>query len=302
MGSKRIRNVLQDYQLYLLILPAVAYIILFHYVPLYGVLIAFKEYRFSLGILESPWVGFHHFERFLNITNFNAIMLNTIGISVYQLVVGFPIPILLAISINELIGRKFKKVIQMVTYMPHFISTVVIAGMIVLFLDQDRGLINQLIAFLGGPRISYMTEPGWFKTIFVMSGVWQHAGFGTIIYLAALAGVDPQSIEAAKIDGASRLQKIIHVDLQAITPVIVILLILDTGSLLSVGFEKVLLLQNQLNMAASDVIQTYVYRTGLVGGQFSFSAAVGLFNSVINFILLIVANRISRNVSETSLW
>jgi putative aldouronate transport system permease protein len=269
---------------------------------MYGLLIAFKDFRVSIGVWGSPWVGLEHFVRFITAPNFWTIISNTIGVSVYQLAVGFPIPILLAIGINEVSNRLFKKSVQMVTYMPHFISTVVISGMIVLFLDQDRGIINHLISFLGGPRISYMTEPEWFKTIFVFSGIWQHAGFGTIIYLAALSSVDPQQIEAATIDGANRLQKIIHVDLPAIVPVIVILLILDLGTLLSVGFEKALLLQNPLNMESADIIQTYVYRVGLIGGQFGYSTAIGLFNAIINFILLIAANRISRKVNETSLW
>ncbi len=297
-----VRNWIRDYQLYILLLPAIVYILIFAYGPMYGLLIAFKDFRVSIGVWGSPWVGLEHFVRFITAPNFWTIISNTIGVSVYQLAVGFPIPILLAIGINEVSNRLFKKSVQMVTYMPHFISTVVISGMIVLFLDQDRGIINHLISFLGGPRISYMTEPEWFKTIFVFSGIWQHAGFGTIIYLAALSSVDPQQIEAATIDGANRLQKIIHVDLPAIVPVIVILLILDLGTLLSVGFEKALLLQNPLNMESADIIQTYVYRVGLIGGQFGYSTAIGLFNAIINFILLIAANRISRKVNETSLW
>jgi putative aldouronate transport system permease protein len=269
---------------------------------MYGLQIAFKDFTASMGINGSPWVGVRHFIRFFSLPNFWSLIGNTLGLSIYQLIVGFPMPILLAVMINEVRNKKFKKAVQMITYAPHFVSTVVMCGMITLFLNQDKGIINHLIALFGGTRIDFMIKPEWFKTVFVFSGVWQNTGWGTIIYLAALSSIDPQLVESCRIDGANRLQKIWYVDLPGIAPTIIILLILNMGNLLSIGFEKVLLLQNSLNMGASDVISTYVYRIGLIGGEFSFSAAIGLFNSVINFILLIIVNQISRKVGQTSLW
>ena len=298
----KLKQILGAYQLYLLALPAIIYIILFHYGPMYGVQIAFKDFRSSLGIVGSPWVGFKHFERFLSFPNFWLLIRNTLGISLYALIVGFPLPIALAIMINEVRIRSFQKTVQMISYAPHFISTVVVAGMITLYLNHDHGIINNLVAALGGPRIDYLAEPEWFKTVFVMSNIWQHTGWGTVIYLAALSGIDPALVEAAEIDGASKPQKIWHIDIPGITPTIVILLILRVGQLLTVGFEKILLLQNPLNMESSDVIATYIYRIGLLGGQFSFTAAIGVFNSIINFILLISVNQLARRTSETSLW
>ena len=296
------RNIGRDYQIYLLLLPALFFIIIFHYIPMYGVQIAFKDYSFGLGIMDSPWVGFKHFIRFFNLPNFWKLVTNTMGLSLYQLIVGFPIPIILALMINEVSNRYFKRTVQMVTYAPYFISTVVLCGMIVMFLNQESGIINQIVSFLGGPRVDYMIKPEYFKTVYVLSGIWQNAGWGTIIYLAALSSVDVQVVESAIIDGATRLQKIIYVDFPYIVPTIIILLILNMGSLLSVGFEKVLLLQNPLNMESSDVLSTYVYRIGLLGGQYSFSSAIGMFNSIVNFVLLVTVNRLARKFSDTSLW
>lgn len=295
-------DVIRNYQLYLLLLPAVVYILVFHYWPMYGVQIAFKDFRASLGIWGSEWVGLKHFARFFQAHNFWQLLRNTLWLSLYSLIVGFPVPIILAIMLNEVRGMTFKKVVQTTIYAPHFISTVVMAGMIVMFLNHDKGLINHLVALLGGTRVDYMTRPEWFPTIYVLSGVWQNAGWGTIIYFAALSTIDPEIVEAAMIDGANRLQKIWHIDLPGIAPTITILFILNLGGLLSVGFEKVLLLQNPLNMQTADVISTYVYRVGLLGGQFSYSSAIGLFNSVINFVLLLAANTLARRMGETSLW
>lgn len=230
------------------------------------------------------------------------ILRNTLTISIYQLAAGFPVPILLAIMINEVQSRAYKKTVQMITYAPHFISMVVLCGMITLFLNKQTGMINNIVAFTGGQRLDYMTSPNWFKTIYVFSGVWQNAGWGTIIYLAALSGVDPELIEAAKIDGASRLQKIWYIDIPAILPVIIILLIMQSGQIMSVGFEKILLLQNPVNMTSSDVIATYVYRNGLLQAQYSFASAIGLFNNIINLILLITVNTITSRLSQMSLW
>lgn len=296
------RQALQTWQLYLFILPAFLYFLIFHYVPMYGVQIAFKDFNPALGIAGSPWVGFEHFTAFFNSYYFWDLIKNTLGISVYSLVVGFPLPIILALSLNEVKDGLFKRGVQTITYAPHFISVVVIAGVIITFLSPSAGIVNDIIGLFGIEPIAFMEDPAWFKTVFVFSGVWQSAGWGTIIYLAALAGVDPQQHEAAIVDGATRLERIWHINIPAIFPTMIILLILNTGSLLAVGFEKILLLQNPLNMEASEVISTFVYRAGLLDGEYSFSTAVGLFNAVINAILLIIVNYIARKTNETSLW
>ncbi|GIO92705.1 sugar ABC transporter permease [Paenibacillus lactis] len=296
------RQVRKNWQLYLLFLPVLLYFIVFHYVPMYGVQIAFKDFIANKGILESPWVGFKHFERFFNSFYFWRIIKNTLGIGLYELIVGFPIPIILALMINEARSGRFRRFIQTVTYAPHFLSTVVVVGMIMMFLSPVSGLVNFIITSFGGEPIAFMTEPSWFKSIYVWSGVWQSMGWSSIIYLAALAGIDPQLHEAAKVDGAGWFRRIWHINLPGIAPTMIILLILNIGSILGVGFEKVFLMQNSLNMEASDVIATNVYRSGILGAQYSYSAAVGLFNSVVNFIMLITVNRIARRVSETSLW
>jgi putative aldouronate transport system permease protein len=229
-------------------------------------------------------------------------MFNTIGISVYSLAAGFPIPIILAFMINEVRSNKYKKTVQMITYMPHFISTVAICSMIKLFLDRSNGVFNLIIELLGGNPVAFLSEPAYFKSIFVISGVWQEMGWGTIIYLAALSAVDAEMIEAARIDGTSRLQKIFYIDFPTILPTIMILLLLNIGSMVSVGSDKILLLQNSLNMDASDVISTYVYRLGILDAQYSFTSAIGLFNSLVNVILLVSFNAISKKISEISLW
>ncbi|MFL1677331.1 ABC transporter permease subunit [Paenibacillus thiaminolyticus] len=292
----------KHWQMYLLLAPVMVYFIVFHYVPMYGVQIAFKDFIATKGITGSPWVGMKHFERFYQSYYFWRLIKNTLGIGLYQLLVGFPVPILLALMINEIRGKWFKKTVQTVTYAPHFLSTVVMVGILVIFLSPDTGLINHLIRAFGGEPISFLTEPGWFKSLYVFSGVWQQMGWSSIIYLAALSGVDPQLHEAARVDGASRLQRIWHVNLPCIMPTIVILLILNTGSILSVGFEKVFLMQNDMNLESSDVFATYVYRSGLLGAQYSFSAAVGLFSNIVNFILLVSVNYIARKAGNTSLW
>lgn len=301
-ASQVLKNLRRNWSLYVLFLPVVIYFAVFQYFPMYGVQIAFKDFIATKGIWGSPWVGFKHFERFFDSYYFWRLIKNTLGIGLYELAVGFPVPILLALMINEVRSKTYRRFVQTVTYAPHFLSTVVIVGMVLIFLSPQSGLVNQIIKAFGGDPISFMTQPGWFKTIYVFSGVWQHMGWSSIIYLAALSGIDPQLHEAARVDGASRLQRISHINIPGIMPTIVILLILNMGSVLSVGFEKVFLMQNDLNMPASDVISTHVYRSGILGAQYSFSAAVGLFNSVINFIMLITVNFIARKVNETSLW
>lgn len=296
------KNIKKNWDLYLLILPVIIYFVVFKYYPMYGAQIAFKDFIAVEGITGSPWVGFEHFERFFNSFYFWRLIENTLVIGLYELAVGFPIPIILALMINEVKNKRFKKIVQTVTYAPHFLSIVVVVALLFMFLSPQTGILNNIIVALGGEPISFMTEPAWFKTIYVLSGVWQTMGWSSIIYLAALGGVDPQLHEAAKIDGASKFQVIRHINLPAIKPTIIIMLILQCGSILGVGFEKVFLMQNSLNMEASDVIATHVYRTGIIGSQYSYSTAIGLFESVINFIVLIIVNYMARRVNKVSLW
>lgn len=295
-------DVTRNWALYLMILPVTVYFIIFCYWPMYGVQIAFKDYNAAKGITGSSWTGFRHFQRFFNSYHFWPLIKNTVSLSLYTLVASFPAPIILSLLINEVTNSKFKRTVQTVTYAPHFLSTVVLAGMLTTFLSPQTGIINHLIEALGGERIYFMGEPAWFKHIYVWSGVWQHTGWNAIIYLAALTSISPELHEAAIIDGANKLQRIWHVNIPGILPTAIILLILNLGQVMNVGFEKVFLLQNDLNMKASDVISTYVYRTGLLGAQYSFSTAVGLFNSIINFTLIVIVNNISRKVTEVGLW
>jgi putative aldouronate transport system permease protein len=285
----------------MMLLP-MAVIFIFSYGPMFGVQIAFKDFRARSGIWGSPWVGFVHFKNFFNSYQFGRILSNTLGISLYGLLAGFPIPIILAILVNESAHKGFKKGVQLITFAPHFISTVVMTNMILMFLSVYGGPLNNLVAALGGERIDFMARPEYFKSIFVWSNVWQGMGYSSVIYIAALSSIDPALYEAATIDGANKFQKILNIDLPSIAPTIVILLILNCGQIMNVGYEKILLMQNSLNISASDVISTYVYRVGLEQAQYSFSAAVGLFNSVINTILLITVNQAARKLGETSLW
>lgn len=289
--------------LYIFLLPAVIMVAIFCYAPMYGVLMAFQNYSPSKGILGSPWVGFEWFERFFNMPRFWQILGNTLTLSVYSLIVGFPIPIILAVLINSVESNRFRRVTQTVTYMPHFISTVVLVGMITVFLSPRSGFLNHMLEMFGAAEDTYyMGVAEYFPHIYVWSGVWQDMGWNSIIYLAALTGVDQALHEAAQVDGATKLQRIWHIDLPAIIPTMVILLILNVGSIMSVGYEKVFLMQNDLNIMSSEVISTYVYKIGLTQQQFSYSAAIGLFNNVINFILLITVNKISAKLSGSSLW
>ncbi|GEM03192.1 sugar ABC transporter permease [Halolactibacillus miurensis] len=301
-SKKKNRKIIQNWQLYLFILPTVLYFIIFKYIPMYGIQIAFKDYVPSLGFGGSEWVGFDHFIRFFDSYYFWDLIKNTLGISIYELVVGFPLPIILALLLNEIKDSAYKRTVQTVTYAPHFISVVVIAGMIIAFLSPTTGILNSFIELLGFEPIPFMTDPKWFKTVYVFSGVWQSTGWGTIIYLSALSGVDPQQHEAAIIDGATRLQRIFYINIPTIIPTMTILLIMNLGNIMAMGFEKILLLQNPLNKSASNVIATFVYEAGLLDAQYSFAAAIGLFNAVINAALLITVNHIAKKTSETSLW
>lgn len=297
-----IKQVKKHWQLYIVMLLPLILIIIFSYGPMAGLQIAFKDFNAVKGIWGSPWVGLKHFKNFITSYQFIRLLLNTLEISIYSLLAGFPIPILLAIMLNECLNSKFKKTVQFITYAPHFISTVVMVSVVLMFLSPRGGMINNITSFFGQERVDFIAKPEYFKSIYVWSGIWQTMGYSSIIYFAALAGIDPALYEAATVDGASKMQRIWHIDIPGILPTILILLIMDCGKLMNVGYEKVLLMQNSLNMSSSDIISTYVYRMGLENAQYSFSAAVGMFNSVINTILLVTVNWISRRCSETSLW
>lgn len=269
---------------------------------MYGIQIAFKDFIATHGIWGSPWVGFEHFRRFFNSFQFKAVLINTIALSFYTLFFGFWPPILLALMLNQVGNEKFKRFVQTVTYAPHFISVVVVVSMLFAFLALRNGLVNIAIRALGGEAIDFMGSARWFRTIYVLSDIWQNMGWSSIIYIAALSGISPELHEAAIIDGANRIQRIWHIEIPGILPTIIILLILRSGSIMNVGFQKVFLMQTPLNMSVSQVISTYVYQIGLINADFSFATAVDLFNSVINFAIIITVNAISRRLSETSLW
>ncbi|WCF10583.1 ABC transporter permease subunit [Paenibacillus thiaminolyticus] len=287
--------------IYLLALPVIAYYAIFHYGPMYGLLMAFKDYSIADGIWGSKWIGFDHFKNFFNSYYFGRLLRNTILINVYELLFAFPAPIILALLLNEIRGRIFKRTVQTISYLPHFISIVVVVGMMFDFLARD-GLINQLLGILGIDSIPFMSEPGWFRTLFVGSGIWQGLGWGSIIYLASIATIDPTLYEAAKIDGAGRFKQVLHITIPGMMPTIVIMFILNMGSMMSVGSEKVLLMYSPLTYETADVISTFVYRRGVLDSDYGFTTAVGLFNSVVSFILLVVSNTISKRVSEHKLW
>lgn len=295
------RDFLLNKYLYLMMVPVLAYYLIFHYAPMYGAIIAFKEYTPIKGILGSPWIGFQNFHDFFTSYYFWRILKNTVLISLYTLCFEFPAPIILAILINELANKKFQRFVQTVTYMPYFISLVVIAGMIKDF-TNNGGLVNTLLTYFGANDTAMLQKPELFRTIYVLSEIWQKIGWESIIYLAALMSIDQEQYEAAKMDGATRLKSIWHITLPGILPTISIMFILRMGNLLNVGFEKIILLYNPSTYDTADVISSFVYRKGLLEFGWSYSAAVGLFNSVINLALLITANKISKRISENSLW
>ncbi|GAB2532177.1 ABC transporter permease [Gracilibacillus alcaliphilus] len=287
--------------LYVLLLPSIILLICFFYIPLYGIVIAFKDYSPALGFWGSPWVGFKHFIQFFNSYQFDLTIKNTLTIGLYSILVGFPLPIALAILCNQIRVGMFKKVFQVTTYLPHFISTMVMCGMILIFLSPSNGLFANLLSLIGVEMPNILSNPSAFSSIYVWSDVWQHVGWDSIIFLAALSAINPTYYEAATMDGAGKLQKILHIDLPLLLPTAMILLILRAGNVLSVGFEKVLLLQNPLNLAGSEVISTYVYKVGLQNFEYSLSTAIGLFNSVVNVIILLLVNWISKRLTKTSL-
>lgn len=301
-AAPRKKSVARNWRLYVMCAPAVIFFILFAYKPMYGILIAFKNFSMRKGIMGSPWVGFENFARLFTSYWFPVILKNTLTLSILSLLLGFPIPIILALLLNEVKSDRFRKTFQTISYAPHFISIVVLCGMVTLFVSPTSGIINKFITMLGGEPVAFLQEPGLFKWVYVLSGVWQEMGWGSIIYFATLSGVDKSLIEAAEMDGASRLQKIWYINLPVLVPTIIVLLILNCGSLLGVGYEKVYLLQNATNVSASEVISTYVYKVGLEQSDFSFGTAAGLFNSVVNSIILIAANAISNRATQTSLF
>lgn len=301
-NSKKKRGILKRWQLYLMVLPTLLYYILFHYKPMYGIVLAFKQFNMRAGIMGSPWIGFRNFERLFSSYWFPVIFKNTLTLSLLGLIIGFPLPIIFALLINEISSRRRKEFLQTVTYAPHFISVVVLCGMVIMFLSPSSGIINKLLGLFGVEPIQFMQSPAMFKWIFVLSGVWQSTGWGTIIYTAALAGVDKSLLDSAQVDGATRLQRIIYINLPVLIPTMITLFILRCGSLLGVGYEKVYLLQNATNIKASEVISTYVYKVGLINNDFGFSTATGLFNSIINSTILISANRLAKKFSGNSLW
>jgi putative aldouronate transport system permease protein len=290
------------WQLYLLVSLPLLYFVMFKYVPMVNAVIAFKDYNVVDGLWASEWVGFEHFERFFTNPMFGTVVGNTFMLSLYATLASFPIPIILALALNEVRGRFFKRSVQMVTYAPYFISTVVVVSMAILILSPRIGLASDVLGFFGVPPTDYLAQPDFFRHVYVWSEVWQTAGYSAVIYLAALAGVDPSLYEAAKVDGANRLQKIWHVDLPSILPTIIVVLILSVGSIMAIGFEKAFLLQNPLNLSQSEIIATYVYKLGIQNADFSLATAVGLFNSVINLALLIGVNVISKRVTGNGLW
>lgn len=299
--SRLVRDFVLNKYLYIMMLPVIAYYLVFHYAPMYGALIAFKEYSPMKGILGSDWVGLKHFHDFFGSYYFWRILKNTILISLYTLVFEFPAPIILALLINEVRKKKFKRIVQTITYMPYFISLVVICGIITDFTNAD-GLINRLFMFLGYDGQAMLQKPDLFRPIYVLSEIWQRIGWESIIYIAALMSIDLEQYEAARIDGASRLKQMLYITLPGLLPTIMIMFILRMGNLLNVGFEKIILLYNPVTYETADVISSFVYRKGLLEFGWSYSSAVGLFNSVINLVLLITANAISRRVSQNSLW
>lgn len=298
---KPIREIIRCKYLYLIFLIPFIYYILFQYWPMYGILISFQDYNVVKGVLGSPWVGFKHFEKFLFDPYFWKLVRNTLLINVYSLLWGFPAPIILAILLNELKSERFKKIIQNISYLPHFISTVVICGMLVNFLSSD-GMINQLVRAITGSSIQFLMDPKYFRTIYVSSGIWQSIGWNSIIYLAALTGVDAEMYEAALIDGANRWHRIRYITLPSIAPTISIMLIMNLGRLMNLGHEKILLLYTGSTYEVADVISTYVYRRGLLGNDFSYATAVGLFQAIVGVILVTTSNQISKKLGETSLW
>lgn len=292
----------RDYQLWIMIFPAIAVILLFNYIPMYGIQLAFRDYDFTKGLTGGEWRGLFYFKQFIESYMFTDLMRNTFFISFATVVLSFPIPIVLALLLNQVKWIRGKRILQTTVYLPHFISIVVMVGLLNVLLSPNSGIVGHIMTSLGFGDINLLASTHTFIPVYVLSDIWQHCGWNSIIFLAALSTVDPQLYDSSKIDGASRWQTIRNVDIPAIIPTIIILFVLGMGGILSTGFEKIFLMQNALNLPASEVISTYVYKIGIISNQFSYSAAIGLFNTLINFIFLYAANTISRKVSDVSLW
>ncbi|MHC1685876.1 MAG: ABC transporter permease [Clostridiaceae bacterium] len=293
----KLRYLKDNYQLYILILPALILTIIFKYIPMYGVIIAFKDFNPLKGIIGSPWIGIENFKRFLNTPGFMDLLLNTIKLSLYGLLIGFPVPIILALMVNRIKNEGIKKKVQLILYAPNFISVVVLVGMLFLFLSPE-GPVNHLITFLGGKDVSFMSEPKYFRQVYIISSIWQSAGWASVIYLAVLSNINQDLIDAAILDGANIFQQIKNIELPMLKPVMVIQFILSAGSIMSIGFEKAYLMQTSMNIPTSEILPTYVYKIGLQMGDYGYSTAVGLFNSGINLILLLIVNRIVKKINE----
>ena len=302
MGKQLRRYIKRDWQLLLLCALPVAYFIIFHYVPMYGVQIAFKDFRAVDGIWGIEWCGLEHCKRFFSSSQFWPLIKNTLGLSFMQILIGFPIPIILAIMLNQVKNARYRKFVQSVAYCPHFISIVVLTGMLYIFLSPRNGVVNQIIQLFGGEPIFFLGDPKYFKGTFVLSGIWQNAGWSAIIYIAALAGVSQDLYEAAQVDGANKWQRIWHIDLPGIMPTVVMMLILEVGKVMNLGFQKAYLMQNAQNLASSEIISTYIYKVGMIDAQYSYSAAINLFNNIINIILLVSFNKLAKKITSNSLW
>ena len=292
----------RDMSLWMFCLPGIVLTFIFSYVPMYGIQLAFRRYNGRAGIWGSPWVGLYYFQRFFESPYFESTIRNTLVLSLYGLIVSFPIPIILALMLNSFRHKRYRKVIQTVTYAPNFISTVVMCGMIILFLSPSVGVINNIMNFFSLDPLNFMAKKEYWRHIYVWTGVWQSTGWSSVIYFAALSGISPELHEAGRCDGATKLQLIRHIDLPSILPTATILLIMNCGSILSVGFEKAYLLQNNLNLTVSEIISTYVYKVGLINNDISYSTAIGLFNTLINLILLVAVNKAADKLSGNSLW
>lgn len=300
-GNYILLDIKRNKYIYIMLLVVVAWYVIFCYVPMYGAIIAFKDYSIGKGIFNSPWVGFKHFVSFFSDINFMRVVRNTFLINIYDILWGFPAPIIMALLLNEVRNQYFKKTIQTLSYLPYFISMVVVCGIIVDF-TSTNGIINQLLSNFGFEKVNLLSKSEFFRTVYISSGIWQNVGWGSIIYLAALTNISPELYESAVIDGAGRWKQLIHITLPGIASTIIVLLILRMGSIMSVGFEKIILLYNPLTYETADVIASYVYRKGLLNADYSYSTAIGLMNSVINFLFLVVSNWLSRRYTESSLW
>ncbi|MBV2361557.1 ABC transporter permease subunit [Thalassococcus sp. CAU 1522] len=292
----------REWQLYVMLLPTILWLLVFLYKPMYGLQIAFKDYSIFRGIAGSPWIGLEHFETLFSSEQFLRALKNTIIISFYGLLFGFPVPILLALMFNEVLNQRFKKTAQTIVYLPHFISSVIIAGIVITAFSPSAGIVNTILGWFGMDSIYFLTKPEWFRPIFIGTGIWQEAGFQSIVYLAAIAGVSPTLYESAVVDGASRWQMMWKITIPSIMPTIIIMLIIRIGNILEVSFEMIILLYQPATYQTADVVNTFIYRQGIQGGQYDFAAAAGLFNAVVAFILVMTANTISKRYSRTSLW